>query len=96
MTFIPAPRCVITGCDLVTTDDDKYAHGDLHKVGDSYVFNAITNGKLSCTSWRRAKPHADLRVFVNSNDFYEKRGVIVFDKSVATFSDAARDYMKGN
>lgn len=44
--------------------------------------------------WTYGPHERSLVMFIDSNDYFERRGVIVFDKTAVTFSDEARDYMK--
>lgn len=84
------PQCVITGCVLVASNEEKYAYGDLHQIGKAYVFNACLNDKGQPDWYWDADYRDDAKIVsVDSNEFFEKRGVIVFNKADARLNDAA-------
>jgi hypothetical protein len=84
------PECVITGCALVAQNEGKWMWGDLHRIGDSFVLNGS-----SLAPWEYGDlPNASLKtVYVDSNEYFERRGVAVFHKDAATFNDAAKEHM---
>lgn len=92
------PECVITGADLVVFGEGKAVHGDLHTMGDVYIFNAVLDGGGDI-AWKHGITAADFIetdckvVGVNSSHYFERRGVIVFSKTSATLNDAAFQYL---
>lgn len=87
-----APHCLITGCELVDLNSGATAHGDLHRIGDSYVFNAVRD-EFGETKWQHVEPHSPRIVYVGIGDVFERRGVVVFSVDDAALSDAAREFI---
>lgn len=86
-------KCIITGCEFIDTQADRWCHGDLHEEGDCWVFNAcLENGE---TAWRYDRLVSNYRALVSKtlHDFFERRGVIVIAKSVSALNQHARDYL---
>lgn len=87
-------KCIITGGDLQTAHG--VAHGDLFAVGANvYVFNAVINKGTGETIWLRHNERAwrNLVTIPEGEDFWERRGVIVFTSAVCVFSPEALDYV---
>lgn len=89
------PRCLITGCELVAINTGAKAHGDLHQVGNAYVFNAVLD-EHGETKWTRGgTPTRSNWVALHTGDVFERRGVLVFALGDAALSEAARNYIEG-
>jgi hypothetical protein len=94
-----AVQCVITGCFLFAPNEQRVAYGDLHQIGgEAYVFNAVL--EEGETMWRDGFPPPSTRaedsarvVSVDSNNYFERRGVIVFPEYAAVLNDAAREHI---
>lgn len=80
-------QCVITGCALVDTFGERWMWGDLHEEGDCYVFNGTNVWKT------HPLPGDHIKQVAIEGSTFEKRGVAVFEKSVAVLNDAARAYL---
>jgi hypothetical protein len=97
------PKCLITGCDLqVTTNgqDTRWVHGDLHRVGATYVFNAVVdagggaawNYENLCAIPKRFDSSARV-ISVAHKMIFERRGVIIFDCTVAELNKVAANFL---
>lgn len=88
------PHCIITGCGLYVSNENKYAHGDLHQVGDCYVFNAcLSDGETFWWTPSNETPMSKIVVATDSNFYFERRGVIVFSVNSAILSGPARRHI---
>lgn len=90
-----APRCIITGCDLLC--EGMVAHGDLFQMGDTYIFNSVT-GRAYEPDWQDREPrsvHIVLKVEISGPGYFERRGVFVFTRDVAALSHEADAYAQG-
>jgi hypothetical protein len=89
-----APQCLITGCALV--DGNRQVWGDLHAVGDCYVFNAVLFGGETAWQYNEPTPSTMKQVEVlGSSAIFERRGVLIFPQAAATLNPAAEAYLKG-
>lgn len=87
------PECIITGCEFMSAGG--YVHGDLHQLGDVYIFNAAT-GAQGNMEWAYGPPHKGAKVLWDSCGMYfERRGVIIIAKAGAILNQAAQDYLTG-
>lgn len=88
------PKCLITGCTLLDDSQERWVHGDLHQVGDTYVFNTcMTEGE---SAWQyRGAPADTGRILRTWGDYFERRGVIVVDAEDAALNKVAMDYLVG-
>lgn len=82
--------CVITGCTAI--NGHQQVGGDLHKVGDCYVFNAIVN-KNGETAWGKTH-YTKLIDFSRARNLFERRGVFVAHKDEVGFNLEALEYME--
>lgn len=89
-------ECMITGCALRREHfEHEYAWGDLHRIGNVWVFNAVLhNGE---TWWTHAlypdegkRRGIDLREFT---PYFERRGVWVIEGGMELLDAAAREYL---
>lgn len=69
-------NCIKTGCDLHVVNAGKWVHGDLHEVGGALVFNACVNDGEA--AWHVGEPPRPDDA-VQTNTYFERRGVIVLD-----------------
>jgi len=89
------PNCLITGCEFIdSAHPESYSHGDLHKFGDVYIFNATLdgNGEAARIDTRRLTPYS--RIVTAVGAVFERRGVIVFQRTAAVLNDEARAYIE--
>jgi hypothetical protein len=88
------PECIITGCVLYVFNEEKFAYGDLHKIGDCLIFNAVLN-EDGQAHWQYKFDAKDQHrmVTVNSDKYFERRGVIVFSVKNTAFNETARKYL---
>ena len=93
--------CLITGCALTFENEAKSVWGDLHRIGDAYVFNAVLiDGEAR---WQygpdAACPNVMKQLVVSSrcppDGIFERRGVIVVHHDWAELNRAAQDYLEG-
>lgn len=86
------PKCVITGCDLTCSVWGTVYHGDLHEIGDTYIFNAVLfQGEALALNREVEDRHISLDL--DGGDYFERRGVFIFHKSVCELSTAAKEYI---
>jgi hypothetical protein len=87
------PKCLITGCDILVIEEQKWCHADLHHVNGAYIANAcIENGE---TMWHyNSMPSYSNRVITIVGDYFERRGVIVFTYFVP--NENAEKYMENS
>lgn len=87
--------CLITGADLLVIDEGKTLHGDLHMVGETFVFNGVlAGGNRWEAAWSWDEPRADRLVILASGcRYFERRGVIVLAAKDTMLSDEARRYL---
>jgi hypothetical protein len=52
--------CIITGAELFDLQSYRWVHGDLHRVGDAYVFNAVLDEKGE-VAWTEGEPEDSTR-----------------------------------
>lgn len=93
-------KTLITGCDVVDSQEHRWVHGDLHEIGDTYVFNAVLDNRgqsnWSYEDWDSVITSRALILHPATNvRFFERRGVLVIAKSDATLTDAAKEYIRG-
>lgn len=83
-------ECLITGCGFFDAASNRYAWGDLHRVGSALVFNAcLEEGE---TRWEYGRPpptDRPLVTFLGSN-YFERRGVLVFSGLYVEMNDEAK------
>jgi hypothetical protein len=83
-------QCMITGAVLHIKDEGKWARGDLHRIGSTYVFNAI----VWDDAWNYGEIEGPLTDMVISLpyglDYFERRGVVVFPVTNAALNPAAQ------
>lgn len=96
----PAAQCLITGCGLL--QDSRFAHGDLFCWGPFYLFNAVMGARkilwwaVNADEATRVATLSPRHVILPSSaPCFEKGGVMVFPKAVATLSPEAEAYLKG-
>lgn len=85
-------RCLITGCELIDPDQGKWCHGDLWVEGGCYVHNAVlVDGEAA---WKYDEPPTGTKaVIVCTDDYFERRGVIVVEILDAELNALAREYI---
>ena len=92
--------CLITGC--AAFNGHQYVGGDLHQVGDCYVFNCILergehgvryhSGEAAWAS-REDWAHYPKIVDFSAAIYWERRGTLVAPARECTLNDAAREYL---
>lgn len=88
-------ECLITGCEFIdAAHPESYLHGDLHRFGDVYIFNAILdgNGEATRIDTRHLTPYS--RIITAIGAVFERRGVIVFQRTAAVLNNEARAYIE--
>lgn len=86
------PKCIINGAVLV--EDGRWVEGDLHIVGNTFVFNAKVVDNNPMWVYRQQLPMSAKSLIVDHPDAtYEKRGIIVVHSEHAHLNDAAVTYM---
>lgn len=86
-------QCLITGCEL-WGPNTSHVHGDLHREGESYIFNAVLND-TGDAAWQFG-PREERRralVILDGAPYFERRGIIVIDVLNADLNTAAREYL---
>lgn len=84
-------RCLITGCYLYNIADDNHCYGDLHEVGDCYVFNAVL--REAQARWEGGNPFGKILNLRDGAPYFERRGVIIVPKSYTYLNSTAGDYI---
>lgn len=90
-----SPQCLITGADLVIEAENKRVHGDLHEIGDVWIFNAVLK-EYGKTAWVYGEPLASSyawRLLCVTGGYFERRGVIVIPKSEGYLNPEAERYI---
>lgn len=72
-----APECLITGCALVKDEGRAWAWGDLHRLGDCFIFNAVLEDGQA--KWHNTPFEEGRKAMVMRPEapYFERRGVIV-------------------
>ena len=83
----PAPRCLITDCALYHTDSGKTFWGDLHEIGDTYIFNGVPNASS------QFEAHPDHKLITVHGYCFERRDVWVIHLSQATLNTKAKEHI---
>lgn len=87
--------CIITGCRARA--GNATVGGDLHLVGECFVFNAIVERGGSETAWTHDESmfsHYPKEIdFSASPSMYEKRGVLIAPMRECSLNEAARAYI---
>ena len=89
-------KCLITGCDLYISGEGKILHGDLHSLGGVWIFNGVLSNCEAAWDFtddllnRRCSPHT----LALHGQYFERRGVIVFDPLHCTPNPAAMAYLR--
>lgn len=82
---------LITECALVNADYDKVVWGDLHRLGDTYIFSAVLSGREA--NWQHPIPpmldSTPTVTLTTQEGLFERRGVIIFPKEAAELNTAA-------
>jgi hypothetical protein len=87
--------CIITGC--VLRNGGQNVGGDLHRIGDAYVFNAIVT-ENGATRWVDDDTYSHYQREVDASgsvQYFERRGVVVFSRAGAVLNEAAHNYLRG-
>jgi len=92
-TKMNLPDCILTGCYFHSPLEGKYVRGDLHRIGDCYIVTANTEATSNAAWHYGAPPASDMVVGAMQSSYFERRGVIVFTKAVATFNRQAEEYL---
>lgn len=87
------PECLITGCALLLPRARQWAWGDLHRVGDAWIFNAVLDGRGE-TNWRYEELYAVQRILIARGSYFERRGVIVIAGEAAYLNNVAKEYLE--
>ena len=90
-----APKCIITGCTLIDTAQDRQVHGDLHQLANTYIFNAVLD-RGGEAAWQEGTATNGRAIYVDSNHCFERRGVIVCNIISAYLNTAAFNYLVEN
>ena len=92
--------CLIAGCDLVDLHQGRWVHGDLHKIGHNYVFNACLHSETGEIAWQHNVPLAATSkqieldiISLRGNQFFERRGVITFPAIWGRLNEVALAYL---
>lgn len=93
-------KCLITGCRLVVPHgfEQRSLWGDLHRVGDIYVFNG--NTKLNrMAAWEFTFPgwtsrsEKQIRLIDEDADWFERRGIVTIAVGDVEFNRMAREFI---
>lgn len=91
--------CIITGCALVDSFNDRAVWGDLHLIGTTYVFNACLNGGEA--AWQSPVPNMlattraiELTEPLSEEVYFERRAVIIVSATIASMNEAAQQHVE--
>lgn len=90
-----APECVITGCALVKDEGRAWAWGDLHRMDDCFIFNAVLEDGQAKWHHTPLEEAHNAMVLRPEAPYFERRGVIVFHRSQCAPNMAAIAYAAG-
>lgn len=82
-------KCLITGCYLVDGSNQSHVYGDLHSIGESYVFNACNQMNYGVLD-----PNARALIINPMADFFHRRDVYVVPMASAQLNPAAKEFLK--
>lgn len=89
--------CLITGCTFLDPRYPRAVHGDLHLVGQTFVFNACLAGGEAAWNYEprvmEGSIHLTFEPGADGCDYFERRGVIVFPTESGALSPAAEAYI---
>lgn len=89
--------CIITGA--VAFNGHAWVGGDLHQIGDCYIFNCCMHPQNGEAMWaeRESWPRAFAKVvdFSESRDRFERRGMIAASVEGTRLNQAAEEYIRG-
>lgn len=92
--------CLIIGCALVDDVQQRAVWGDLHRIEDVYVFNAVLNPDREA-AWQEGDdaycPNVMKQLVLArscpASAYFELRGVVIVHTSQANLNQAAQDYI---
>jgi len=86
-------KCLITGCVLADLRYPRWAYGDLHIQGNVYIFNcARTTGDP--WDYDAAPPDTQRQLSFETDNTFEKRGLVVISKVDGKLNEAANNYLE--
>jgi hypothetical protein len=92
--------CIITGCWLVDPQQERRVWGDLHTLGDSYIFVAVGEvgkGPGWIHSGDIAPNEVGLELILSENlpnsAYFERERLILVSKAWAKLNEVAREYV---
>jgi hypothetical protein len=83
-------QCVITGCALIS--GMRWVAGDLFDAGSVYIFNGNMERETVDPKWLSLP--ATYSKALEPDDWFERRGMFVIEKSKANLNQKALDYIK--
>lgn len=84
--------CIITGC--VAFNGHQWVGGDLHQIGNCFVFNCCMNSGEAAWGAREEWSHYTKEVdFSQSPDCWERRGTIVAEGRPGMLNNVALEYL---
>lgn len=93
--------CLIAGCSLIDPFNNRWAHGDLHQIGNCYVFNACLHSLTGEAAWEYNEdapdsPALTLLSALSNSTYFERRSVIIVpaDGICAELNPAAKKYLR--
>lgn len=88
-------ECLVTGVELLMPDGTYFAHGDLFQHGDTFIVNAVTDSTGDAVMLPANELHAQSLTFQLTNvNYFERRGVFVFNSSDCSISLRAFAYIR--
>lgn len=83
-------ECLITGCALDMAPGFHW--GDLHERGDTWVFNAVL-GMTGEPVLLETEYMGSRVINMVDVEFFERRGVFVFQRDTSLMNEAAKKYV---
>lgn len=87
------PQCLITGCELFVLPEGLSFHGDLHRIGDTYIFNGNPNAQGTPGLPADA---ANRKLLTINDSFFSRRGLWVCPTATASLNQCAKDYLNAS
>lgn len=84
--------CLITGCDFLDLVQNRWVHGDLFRVGDTYIFNPVKDRWMNPLWHYQSEPS---KMLVKSDEYVEIAGIIAVEAGLMKLSPVAEEYILG-
>jgi hypothetical protein len=95
---VKSPHTLITGCTLYILAEGKCLHGDLHVLDSTFIFNGVLHHFDAAWMYGDEavilrNPQTRVVLLRAGSPYFERRGVVVFDRQHADFNACARAFL---